>query len=117
MAASNWAGRGTPLGGIWPARTLRRMISHPSRLSVSDPARVKAMIFNPPDITWSLWHGEQVEAKTGATVFSKVASADKPTDVSARVRTRTRKHSISLLQLYSETAFWFWPYLCKSTES
>ena len=54
ITASIWAGRGMPLGGISPARILRRMMSQPSRLVVRDAAWVKGAIFSPPEARLSL---------------------------------------------------------------
>ncbi len=96
-AVRNWTtesisgGRGTPLGGISPARSLRRMMSQPSRLLVSDAGWVKGAISTPPEARASLWQGEQVRESKGATVFSKVgASAAESTPqadtVSAKLR-------------------------------
>src|SRR4051794_9067829 len=72
MASSSCGGRGTPFGGISPARTLRRMMSHPSRRAVSEAGWVKGAISTPPDARFSLWQGVHVRLRTGATVFSKV---------------------------------------------
>src|SRR5437588_12996661 len=69
---SSVGGRGTPLGGISPARSLRRITSQPSRCSVRDDALVNAPRSTLPLARFSLWQGEQVVARTGATVFSKV---------------------------------------------
>ena len=43
-----------PLGGISPERILRRMISHPSRLVVSEDAWVNCAMLTPPDAKFSL---------------------------------------------------------------
>src|SRR4051812_7753775 len=100
MTESNCAGRGIPFGGISPARILRRMMSHPSRLLVSDAAWVNWAIFIPPDARLSLWQGEQLLVRTGATVFSKVGrSAAGTTAQMDRIRVTVRGPQPILLKL------------------
>ena len=54
-----------PLAAFRPARILRRMMSHPSRLLVSEAAWVNWAIFIPPDARLSLWQGAQALSEYG----------------------------------------------------
>ena len=76
MTESSSGGRGTPLGGISPARNLRRMMSQPSRLLVREAGCVKAEMSTPPDARFSLWKGVQGRESKGGQ--SKGTAPDSP---------------------------------------
>src|SRR5580658_3422829 len=62
-----------PLGGISPARSLSRIVSHPSRYVAIDSGAIISLTLRPPDDSLSLWHRAQVFDSTGLTAESKSA--------------------------------------------
>ena len=68
-------GRGIPFGGISPAESRFRIISHISRFSATESNPASVCIFNPPELTFALWQSAQFLSKKGCTESAKKAGA------------------------------------------